>query len=298
VKASLSILAVLVLAAAAARVPGSRRFVRGTTLTTAWAWAAAGTAVWLMLAGWECVPHVAVSRGVLDRAWFAAALVFMCAQTAVLGARRPGVRVWNAFVLAPLFIVLVWPALAVGSTAALQNPLELDTPAALAVGFVLLMGNGNFWRTRFTLPAVMLAAAVAAIVVPLCGIARDWPLEHWQFRVTGAVLLAAAIVLAHRSAERRPITHDAVERVWFDFRDWFGVVWALRIMDRVNQTAVAENWPVRLTFDGFRWNDPAPDTADAQRTRERIEHTLRWLLRRFVDAEWLDERLGMESRVE
>ncbi len=41
------------------------------------------------------------------------------------------------------------------------------------------------------------------------------------------------------------------DRVWTDFRDLFGTVWSLRVMERVNETARLQQWNWELTWSGF-----------------------------------------------
>jgi hypothetical protein len=81
------------------------------------------------------------------------------------------------------------------------------------------------------------------------------------------------------------------DRVWHDFRDQFGIVWAQRVRERINERSTLENWPVRLERDGFvaQTDGAGNDVAAAD---PRVDHTLRWLLRRFVDEPWLNARLG------
>ena len=82
----------------------------------------------------------------------------------------------------------------------------------------------------------------------------------------------------------------------YDFRDLFGVVWARRILDRVNNVACQEGWPVRLHFDGLASaDDPSKPVELTPEQSARIESVLRWLLRRFVDPEWIDERMAEAS---
>jgi hypothetical protein len=98
--------------------------------------------------------------------------------------------------------------------------------------------------------------------------------------------------IAYRTRRNEPSYR--FDRIWFDFLDQFGIVWARRIQDRINEMARREKWSVRLELDGFvddqailistRSVDPAIET--------RIEHTTRWLLRRFVDTTWIDARIG------
>ena len=69
------------------------------------------------------------------------------------------------------------------------------------------------------------------------------------------------------------------------------MVWARRLQDRVNERATSENWCARLDVQGFQWD---AEVSQTQRdcTAVRIDHTLRWLMRRFVNDPWLEARLG------
>ena len=97
-----------------------RRFVRGTTLVTAWRWAAAA---WIVLG--RRVERRIISflpASLQDQLWYAAAILGLCPPIAVLGAKRPGSRVWAAFVVLPLVLVFAWPALVgVGSANSPRN---------------------------------------------------------------------------------------------------------------------------------------------------------------------------------
>ncbi len=68
-------------------------------------------------------------------------------------------------------------------------------------------------------------------------------------------------------------------------------MWARRVLDRVNATALQEAWPVRLQLNGFVPVDPSRPLSITSEQSGQIEHTLRWLLRRFADPEWIDERI-------
>jgi hypothetical protein len=59
----------------------------------------------------------------------------------------------------------------------------------------------------------------------------------------------------------------------------------------VNETAINEQWPARLEFHGLVWHDPDTAAITRDAALARFDHTIRWLLRRFVDPEWIDERL-------
>ncbi|MBI3468144.1 MAG: hypothetical protein HY000_34495, partial [Planctomycetes bacterium] len=50
--------------------------------------------------------------------------------------------------------------------------------------------------------------------------------------------------------ERLPVA--GWDRVWLDFRDDFGFVWAKRVQDRFNAAAGQLGWPIVLGWSGFR----------------------------------------------
>ena len=69
------------------------------------------------------------------------------------------------------------------------------------------------------------------------------------------------------------------------------------MMDRVNHTARAQNWSVRLHLDGFHaegdssTDDSSAGTGDAEGEAAALQYTLGWLLKRFVDESWVSARL-------
>jgi hypothetical protein len=82
------------------------------------------------------------------------------------------------------------------------------------------------------------------------------------------------------------------DRLWREFRDQFGLFWALRLQERVNAVAATENWPFVLTWTGLVERatgqpllavDPAIEPA--------LRTTIKGLLRRFVSGAWIAARL-------
>ena len=61
-------------------------------------------------------------------------------------------------------------------------------------------------------------------------------------------------------------------------------------MDRINDTARQEGWSVQMHFDGLVPIDVSKPADLSPEQLERVDQALRWLLRRFVDPEWIDER--------
>ncbi len=177
---------------------------------------------------------------------------------------------------------------------------------------VLLMGAGNYVGTRFALPALLAAAAI--LTVPVSMSSLHWLPARGTARAGATVLLGIAAWLASLIAKvgRRSPSPDpvgAVEGIGMantptraltvpfdallaDFRNLYGIVWARRVLDRINETAARDSWPVRLQLQGFVPVDPSCDANLTPEQSRQIEHAVRWLLRRFVDPEWIDDRLS------
>ena len=260
--------------------------MKSTTLSSAWVWAIGALTFWTATWIADHLVH-AVANSVADHLWYACAVLALCPAIAVLGSRRPGTRVWNWFIQVPMLFVLGWPVLTLWLQGSDVRGLQLETPQLIAYLLVLVMGAGNYLGTRFTLASLCFAAANGLIVISSSAISPEWLADRWSTRVWSSGLMAAAILLASRSPTDRTAGVNRFDRLWLDFFDQFGVVWGRRIQDRVNFVAEKERWPARLQLHGFEWTAPT-DTA----TEARIEHTFRWLLRRFVDPCWIDERLG------
>jgi hypothetical protein len=289
VTVTIPVLLIVLTAATVLLVFSARRWFTETTLTASWRWGlgAAG-------AGLACATSAAfrlLPAGAADVAWYLCAVLALCPPIAVLGARRPGSHAWTWFVLLPLVAVLGWPAAAVVGTRGAVGPLELDAPPLVGVALVLVMGCGNYIGTRFGFAACLYAVGQCLIVLPGTRLTATWTIAADHYRVAGALLWLLAASAAHLAARRHTLNvSPGIDRLWFDFRNTFGIVWAHRLQERVNAEADREQWPARLTPDGLAWQPQADEPARAQ-ALPRIEHTLRWLLRRFVDEPWIDARI-------
>ena len=267
-----------------------RKQTASTTVVSAADWAIAAWAAWIMAAATDWLPSAANTRW-SDHLWYTAAVLTLTPFTAVLGARRPGTRVWTAFVILPLILVLEWPAVSSWAGSWPPRNLELEAPALAAVGLVLIMGTGNYLGTRYAWPVLGITCAVPLLLMPLTGHAFSpaWPPGAW--RAAACLSLALCVLWIGRKAPRRPPPTD-LDRLWIDFRDLFGVAWAHRVQAQINATAAQEHWPVRLELHGrVQPEGISADQALSEATRVQIERALRWSLRRFVDADWIDIRL-------
>lgn len=288
---------------------------RETTLGAAWRWSVVAASCWSI--GWfvDCCCQL-VSAAAADHVWYACAVLALCPPIAVLGSRRPGSRVWSQFIILPMILALFWPLLAVRLQGSELRGLHLEVPQLSAFILVLVMGVGNYCGTKYTLSALIYGAAVLANVIS-CSTSSAGMLGG-RLEIREGSTLAMAVAVSLLTYATRPMGANRFNRVWFDFFDTFGIVWGRRIQDRVNFVAKEQGWPVRLELDGFVETEPSAGTTspslpksslltnlpdpslDHERSdlvNARIEHTLRWLLRRFVEPTWIDARLESEGRV-
>ncbi len=231
-----------------------------------------------------------------DQTWYWSAILACCPLISVLGAKRPTSRVWNWFIILPLIAVLGWPAL----TVLIRYPdlvaLKIQAPVYLGFALVLVMGIGNYMGSRYGMSAFLLGVAVALSLWPTSSSYSGTVDSAIRLRGIAAFICGIAVLHAYRQSIRPSLEDSGYDKLWFDFRDAFGIVWSIRIQDRINQTAEKETWCVRLGTEGFIWEEDAPsDKRDL--SEERLTHTLHWLLRRFVDSKWIDERLNKQTDI-
>lgn len=273
-----------------AGIAGSR--LKGTTLATAATWCRGGLAVAVIAVSLHLSPNE-TPAGQIDLAWYLASVLMLCPGIAVLGARRPNARVWGLFVLLPLVLVLMWPAVASTRVLKAGVPLELEEPALIGFGLVLIMASGNYLGTRYTLSTMLYAVAMVLLVAPMSATVPDiFPDRELSRMLASLALLSAASIAMLRSCAKPPPDVGRFDRLWIDFVDTFGMVWAKRVMDRMNQSAEHEKWTKRLEMHAFVSMNLHATAEETSRTEERIEHTFRWLMKRFTDNYWVDSRLG------
>lgn len=263
--------------------------LRQTSLTEAWKWGLAAECAWFF----SCTIAVCATVGspLLDQMWLWTAILTLCPLIAALGARRPVTRVWSWFIILPLLAVLGWPGFTVMSSWPALAPLKVQAPVCVGFALVTVMGVGNYVGTRYTVPAMLAGLAVMLCLIPLTTL-MTVSLQLTQFlRAAAGLLFAGGVLSAVRQGLREGSEESAFDRLWFDFRDTFGIVWSIRIQERINETAEREAWGSRLGPDGFDWK-PGASPEQRQKTISRMEHTVRWHLRRFVDPVWIDERLN------
>lgn len=260
-----------------------------TILKPAFLWGMAALGCWSIACA-VSFSSLQVDDAWQDQAWYWSAVITCCPLISILGAKRPTTRVWTWFIVVPLLAVLGWPALTTLIRFPEIPPLEIQLPVFLGFILVLTMGSGNYLGTRFGLSVVVVAIAALFSLWPISSDFNGTPEEATQIRAISAFAVALAVQLGFRQASRPTAEESPFDKLWFDFRDAFGIVWSIRIQERINHTAEAENWSVHIGSEGFVW-DPNCDPHERIRSEERLRHTLHWLLRRFVEPEWIEQRL-------
>ena len=284
----LTILAILAQAISLRVIAGALQRLRQTTLVTAWGWALTCNILGLGLVVFDSLLG-ALPHGWSEILWYFTAIVGLCPAVAVLGARKPMARVWNLFVILPLLAVLGWPA---GAVLIMDgwNPqeLHLEAPPVVGFGLVLLMGYGNYMGTRYGWCVALAAVGQLLLLASLTTDMFATPTAIHLVRPLGLICLSAGPILARLLTPAPDPATAGFDRVWRDFQHSFGVVWGRRIMEHFNQESHHKHWRVRLEPEGISREDDSSDRAQQLAESERF---MRWLLRRFVDQEWIDARM-------
>lgn len=188
-----------------------------------------------------------------------------CAGIAVLGARRPHVGAWN-FVVLGLFAVMILPlteALLIGTRSA-------DTLRIFFMAATIAVGVLNYLPTRFAPAALCLAGACAGHMLLL--FAPAWLPENALF-LPALLLIAVPWVgwacVRGRKAKLRPI-----DRLWLDFRDGWGVLWAQRVREQFNRALASAGSSATLRWSGIIGLEEGEEMLALE--------TLRAILQRFV----------------
>lgn len=269
------ITAVLALALAALATHGFFR-LRGTTLAAPCLWVA--VAAISLAVGTLVDSHL---KGIsLSATRFAIACTTLCPLMAVLGAKSPQDRGWQWVVLT-LWIVLVWPA-----AQALALPagvrVELFVAWKLFLWGLIFVGLLNYVPTRHWRAAILVALGQIMLLREHLGLPAADSVSVNQLVAVLSFLSAVALVASNRIAASEPTASkiELLNAKWLEFRDFFGAFWALRLLGRINQSAEARDWPLRLTWSGF--TDPNEALHDSQYAE--IEQAMHAVLRRFISV--------------
>lgn len=289
---------------------------RGTTLTAPLCWA--GVSFIAMFVATIETQTVQVIKNIMtlvnEEPTTYMAMRFLAAATtflpmmALLGAKRPQHIAWQLIVVT-LWLTLVWPAI---ESLARDREFALNEQP-LRSGFVavlLIVQWSNWLPTRYAPAVTLLTAAQVLLVWPQLPWVGELTAEQRQSLWNGGAIVLGLVPFAIWWCDRRGFRHSAKmlpdERLWRAFRDAFGVVWGLRVQERVNEVARLQHWPVELDWAGLV--PRADNTSSAAKTlpapiapipsefspaqRAAIDQAWRTILRRFVSVSWIETRLG------
>lgn len=250
--------------------------LRGTTLVGPCVWAVVAMAVLAVAGTYLSIASGQSSAGPMRLIY---ATGTFCPLMAVLGARRPHHGAWN-FIVASLCVVAALPAL---------EAIFLGRGEALDIGGVrgwflwlmIALGLFNYLPTRHALSAILVAAGQ---IVLFSGLLPGVEMVNANAALPIATLLfLLAIAWAIWTARIRRRADNEFDARWREFRDAFGALWGVRILERVNAAARTSDWPFSLTWTGFyfhdvdtTWGDVPPDT------QVELRQTINNLLRRFM----------------
>jgi len=220
---------------------------------------------------------------------FTAACGTLCPFIALIGAKRPQHVAWSFVVLA-FWVMISLPAAEVIFLHPGQD-LEINSIRSWFLLILIFAGLFNFLATRYCLSSILLGIAQITWLGP-------W--LPWKFppvllgrELDGLACASAAVISAWIVSWQPTRAENDYDRLWFDFRDSFGLFWSLRLIERVNDTAQQAGWDFDLGWGGFRTKtDFQPLEKLPAETEAALRNCLQGLLRRFVSREWIAARLG------
>ncbi len=261
----------------------------GLTVGSSWRWAVSACFVAMTAVGMRLISSV--PPGMTSGVHYLAATLLLAPMVDILGARNPGHRTWPWFVVVPLIAVLQWPTVSHLFSERLETAVVIPLPATIGFLLVLAMGSGNYFGTANTTACLIGSMAIVLFVLPVTELVA-WPGDAFCLASCICLTIAALLIEGRLKAMNASADHQSL---WADFRDIYGMVWARRVMDRINQFAEREKWSVVMTLDGFR----PRDEADAPNgSLERPQEILKWVLRRFADGSFFDRYLSLTTETE
>lgn len=265
--------------------------VRETTLVIPWAWT---FGCFALVTATSCYAGLVPAEERVSSflaIQFAAASGTLCPIVALVGAKRPQHTAWS-FVVVSLWLVLALPAAEVICLHPGQE-LEINSIRGWFLWVLIAVEVSCFTITKYCFAIWWLAVAQVLWLF-------DWlpllPESTWLTGVRelfGLWMMSYAIVMAWLmmaiTANRQRFAYD---RLWLDFRDSFGLFWALKLAERVNDAGQQAGWDFDLGWTGFRTKSSfAPLEKLPPEEATALRNSLQGLLRRFVSAEWISERL-------
>jgi hypothetical protein len=182
---------------------------------------------------------------------FVALTLFGCASVAVLGARNPNAAAWQ-FVVCGLAVVLMLPQF----EASIRDcPIDFS-----GVRWAFVCGLGafaslNYLFTRLAFPIILLAVGgTLTFFIPKPTDGEPIAIFGHLF---GLVCIWSAPAVGWVSFWDRCRDKSPTSRLWLDFRDRYGAVWALRVMEQFNRSAANAGSEKTIKWNGLNGIDDA-----------------------------------------
>lgn len=269
---------------------------RGSTAVPAGWWAvtaagAIGLEMGVRAAGGLADPAAALA------ARLAGVALTCCPAMALLGAKRPQHRVWQAIV-ASLAVVLAMPAVS-ASVLRPGMPPDVHPLERGLLGLLLAVGWMNFAGTRHGVAASLIFVGQVIFARPVLPLLEAAAGSDPRLETAGVCLAAAGAGLALVQSALLPARSPGhgtlaatLETPFLALRESLGAAWALRIAERFNQLAALRGWPCRLAFRGLEMGRrPADPAADAAWQRDAVR-AFGALARRFATPAWIARHSG------
>ena len=248
--------------------------VRRTTLVAPLIWASISlgaicAAEFITIARFSSHP-----AGALAALRYVAAITTFCPLMAVLGAKRPQDRAWQ-FIVAALICVLALPALQ-DLLYRYGQPVALHPAWQWFIAVLIVIEVANYLPTRYGASSVLFAAAQIVLMADYLP-AGPQVAARWRVPIALGLTAVAGALPAVGLPRRRPAA-DRLARLRRDFRDWYGMLWALRVEQRASGPTVAGEGHANAATD--------------EKEHAAIERTFVAHLKRFVSREWIATRLA------
>lgn len=225
----------------------------------------------------------------LGAARYVAGMATFCPLIAVLGAKRPQDRAWQLIVVA-LWFVLSLPALQ-DVIYHYGRPVSVDSAWRWFLLVLIVAGLVNYLPTRYWPSSALFAAAQMLLLIDYLPLGVNWPFDPAARIPVALALFAGASLLPVLGWPRARRASEATQRLWRDFRDAYGMLWAVRIGERagaaphVASDTLTPARPAETTEPSRGVSAPGSDS-------RQLEQTLIAHLQRFVSRAWIDERLA------
>ncbi|MFM7316158.1 MAG: hypothetical protein ACKO5E_04375, partial [bacterium] len=262
------------------------RCLRGTSLRAATVWAR--LAVLLAILAMVFDAPDATGNGLAGLFSHICFLAILASLVSVLGARRPGENAWA--LLCGIFLVIGLLPMLEGVSLSRRfdvlDQLRLNSPWNYFLVLVIFAGVSNYLPTRFFAASLVLGFGLGyhlRLIWKPDG-RSPWRGEYWWVLPW---CLALCVAMASLKALREREQGSRFHALWQPFRDAWGAAWALRVLERFNQTAVRNHWPVRLHWFGL-FNESGSKNQETNYNEALAENTLAVLIRRFGDVEKIE----------